>query len=383
MVLKEQTVNKTVKRNILLNPGPSTTTETVKAALIQGDICHREEAFAKIVREVCDDLVKVVHGDTKDYAAVIFAGSGTINIDVAIGSLVPAGKKILVVNNGFYNDRAVDVCNHYSIPVVNLKFGVTELPDLGKIEDALKNDSDIAVVYMVHQETGTGLCNPIREVGALAHKYGSIFVTDTTSTYGLLPINVYEDNIDFCMASSQKGMNAFTGVSYLIGKISEIEKTKDFPKRSYYTNLWRQYDFFKKNKQMNFTPPVQIIYSLQQGIKEHFAEGEMAKYKRLMDGWKVINEEMARLGFKGILPEEKQTKLVVGLMYPNDPNFDFNKIHDYLFENGVTIYPGKIADLETFRICNLGALKAEDIRDAFAVLEEALKKCGVAVPVKY
>ncbi len=134
---------------------------------------------------------------------------------------------------------------------------------------------------------------------------------------------------------------------------------------------------------MNFTPPVQILYSLQQAIKEHFAEGEMPKYERLMAGWDVINEEMARLGFKGILPEEKQTKLVVGLMYPNDPNFDFSKIHDYLFENGVTIYPGKIADLETFRVCNLGALKAEDIRDAFKVLEDALKASGVAIPVKY
>ena len=55
-------------------------------------------------------------------------------------------------------------------------------------------------------------------MGALAHKYNSIFITDTTSTYGLLPIDIEKDNIDFCMASSQKGMNAFTGVSYLIGK---------------------------------------------------------------------------------------------------------------------------------------------------------------------
>ena len=383
MILKEQTVNKTVKRNILLNPGPSTTTETVKAALIQGDICHREEEFATITRKVCEDLVKVVHGNVKDHAAVLFAGSGTINIDVALGSLVPADKKVLIINNGFYNSRAVDVCNYYSIPVVDIKFGVTELPDLAKVENALKNDPDIAVVYMAHQETGTGLCNPIREAGALAHKYNAIFISDTTSTYGLLPIDIEKDNIDFCMASSQKGMNAFTGVSYLIGKRSEIEKSANYPKRSYYTNLWRQYDYFEKNGQMNFTPPVQIIYSLQQGIKEHFEEGEMAKYQRLMDGWKVINEEMAKLGFKGILPEEKQTKLVVGLMYPNDPNFDFSKVHDYLFENGITIYPGKIADLETFRICNLGALKPEDIRDAFKVLEEALTKCGVSIPVKY
>ena len=383
MVLKEQKIAKTVKRTILLNPGPSSTTETVKAALIQDDICHREEAFAGIVRNIADDLVKVVHGNTKDYAAVLFAGSGTINIDVAIGSLVPDGKKVLVINNGAYSQRAVDVCNYFRIPSINLEFGVTDLPDLEVVEKTLKANSDIAMVYAVHQETGTGLCNPIREIGELAHKYNAVFVTDTTSTYGLIPMNVYDDNIDFCMASSQKGLNAFTGVSFLIGKRSEIEKTKNYKARSYYTNLWRQYDFFEKNKQLHFTPPVQIIYSLQQALKEHFAEGEQAKYKRFMDGWKVIRSEMQRLGFKDILPVEKQTGLVVSIKYPNDPNFDFGKIHDYLFENGVTIYPGKIADLETFRVCNLGALTPQDIKDAFKVLEDALKSIGVAVPVKY
>lgn len=383
MVLKEQKVNKTVKRTILLNPGPSTTTETVKASLIQDDICHREESFAKIVREIAEDLVKVVHGKTSDYAAVLYAGSGTINIDVAISSLVPDGKKVLVINNGAYSQRAVDVCNFCRIPVVDVKFGVTELPDLDVVEQKLKENPDVAVVYIVHQETGTGLCNPIRKAGALAHKYNAILVSDTTSTYGLIPINVYDDNIDFCMASSQKGLNAFTGVSFLIGKRSEIEKTKNYKPRSYYTNLWRQYDYFEKNKQLHFTPPVQIIYSLQQAIKEHFAEGEQAKYKRFMDGYKVMREEMTRLGFQDILPEEIQTGLVLSIKYPNDPNFDFEKIHDYLFENGVTIYPGKIADLDTFRVCSLGALKPEDIRDAFKVLENALKAAGVAVPVKY
>lgn len=383
MVLKEQKISKTVKRTILLNPGPSTTTETVKAALIQDDICHREEDFAKIVREVADDLVKVVHGKPEDYAATIFAGSGTICIDVTLSSLTPEGKKVLVVNNGAYNQRAVEVCGYCRIDVVDLKFDITDVPDLAKVEEALKADKDIAVVYMVHQETGTGLCNPIREVGALAHKYGAIFITDSTSTYGIIPMNVYDDNIDFCMASSQKGLNAFTGVSFVIGKISEIEKTKNYKARSYYTNLWRQYDYFKKHGQGHFTPPVQIIYSLQQALKEHFAEGEQAKYKRFMDGFKTIREEMTKLGFQDILPVEKQTGLVVGIKYPNDPKFDFAKIHDYLYKNGITIYPGKIADLETFRVCNLGALTPQDIKDAFKVLEEALKELGVALPVKY
>lgn len=383
MKLKTQKISKTVKRTILLNPGPSSTTETVKDSLIQADICHREKEFAEITREVAEDLVKIVHGKKNDYVATLFAGSGTICIDVAIGSLVPKDKKVLIVNNGFYNDRALQVCQYYGIPVVDCKFDVLELPDLDVVEKTLKaNKDDVAVVYMAHQETGTGLCNPIREVGALAHKYGKIFVSDTTSTLGIIPIDVYKDNIDFCMASSQKGINAFTGCSFLIGKKDYIEKTKDFPKRSYYTNLWRQYSYFKENGQMNFTPPVQIIYSMRQALKEHFEEGEKAKYQRFMTIAKTMREEIAKLGLEELLSEKITTGLVIAIKYPEDKNFDFQKIHDYLYNNGITIYPGKIGNLPTFRLCNLGSLQVEDILTAFKVLKEALKECGVAVPIK-
>lgn len=383
MKLKNQKISKTLRRTILLNPGPSTTTETVKAALLQEDICHREGEFGQIIRTIAKDLVKIVHGKPSDYTATLFAGSGSICIDVAIGSLVPKDKKVLVVNNGFYSDRALQACEHYGIPAIDCKFDVLELPDLAVVEETLKNNSDdVAVVYMTHQETGTGLLNPIRAVGALAHKYGAIFVSDTTSTLGIVPINVYKDNIDFCMASSQKGINAFTGCSFIIGRTDYTEKTKDFPKRSYYTNLWRQYSYFKEKGEMNFTPPVQIIYSMQQALKEHFEEGEKAKYTRFMDAAKVMREEIAKLGLEELLPVKKTTGLVIAIKYPDDKKFSFEKLHDYLYENGITIYPGKIGDLPTFRICNLGALTPADIKDAFKVIKAALISCGVTVPVK-
>ena len=382
MKLKTQKICKTVRKTILLNPGPSSTTATVKASLIQEDICHREGEFAAITRKVAEDLVKIVHGKKGDYCATLFAGSGSICIDVAVGSLIPDGKKIMIVNNGFYNDRAMQAAQYYRIPVVNCAFDILSLPDLEKVEETLKaNQDDIAAVYMAHQETGTGLCNPIREVGAIAHKYGKIFVSDTTSTLGIVPIDVYKDNIDFCMASSQKGLNAFTGCSFLIGKVSEIEKLKDYKPRSYYTNLWRQYSYFKEHGEMNFTPPVQIIYSMQQALKEHFAEGEKAKYKRFMEITKTIRAEIAKLGLKELLPAEITTGLVIAILYPEDPKFNFKKVHDYLFNEGITIYPGKIGNLPTFRICNLGCNTVADIKAAFRVLKAALKACGMKVPV--
>ena len=117
-----------IKRNILLNPGPSTTTDTVKYAQVVPDICPREKEFGSLMKGLREDLVKIVHGDTDKYTSVLFCGSGTINIDVCINSLLPEGKKVLVVNNGAYSTRAVEVCEYYNLPHIDLKFPVDEQP---------------------------------------------------------------------------------------------------------------------------------------------------------------------------------------------------------------------------------------------------------------
>ena len=372
-----------IKRNILLNPGPSTTTDSVKMAQVVPDICPREKEFAGIMAPMRDDLVRIVHGDTKEYTAVLFCGSGTICIDVALNSLLADGKKALIINNGSYSQRACDVCKYYNMPLVEVKQPLDDVPDLSAIENALKENNDIGYVYVTYHETGTGLLNPVREIGALAHKYGTFLITDTTSAYAMIPINVYEDNIDFCMASAQKGIMGMTGLSYIIGKRDIIEESKDYPKRSYYCNLYMQYEYFESTGEMHFTPPVQTIYAAKQALVEYFEEGEEEKWKRHTRVMNAIRKGIDDLGFHEALRREVQAGLVAAVEYPDDPNWDFERIHDYCYERGFTIYPGKMQNKGTFRLCALGAIDEGDIRDFWKVFEEALRSAGVAIPVKY
>lgn len=372
-----------VKRNVLLNPGPSTTTDTVKMAQVVPDICPREKEFASLMKGLREDLVRIVHGDLEKYTSVLFCGSGTINIDVCINSLLPEGGKVLVVNNGAYSTRAVEICKFYGLPHIDLKFPVNQRPDLAVVEETLKNNPDIKLVHTTHNETGTGILNPIREIGALAHKYGAILTVDTTSTYAMRPINIEEDNIDFCMASAQKGLMAMTGLSFVVGNRAIIEKSKDYPKRSYYCNLFLQYDCFEKTGEMHFTPPVQTIYAALQGIKEYWAEGEEGKWARHTRVFNAINEGLDKLGFKQVIKPEERAGLVSTAIYPDDPNWSFEKVHDYCYERGFTIYPGKISSTNTFRLCALGAIDVKDIEDFFAVFEEALKTNNIQIPVIY
>lgn len=372
-----------IKRNILLNPGPSTTTNTVKYAQVVPDICPREKEFAGLMKGLREDLVRIVHGDTQKYTSVLFCGSGTLNIDVCLNSLLPAGKKILVVNNGAYSTRAVEICEHYGMPHIDLKFPVDQQPDLALVEKTLRDNPDIALVHTTHNETGTGILNPIREIGALAHRYGAVFTVDTTSTYAMRPIDIEADNIDFCMASAQKGLMAMTGLSFVVGNRALIEASAAYPTRSYYCNLFLQYDYFEKTGEMHFTPPVQTIYAALQALKEYWAEGEEAKWARHTRVFNAIHAGLDELGFRDAVRREWQSGLVVSVVYPDDPNWNFEKVHDYCYERGFTIYPGKISTTNTFRLCALGAIDEADIRDFFVVFRAALKELGVQTPALY
>ena len=372
-----------IKRNVLLNPGPATTTDTVKLAQIVPDICPREKEFADLMKGFRSDILKTVHADPAAYTAVLFCGSGTLNMDVCLNSLLPADAKALIVNNGAYSSRAVEICKAYGLNHIDLRFPVDELPDLTRVEAVLKENPDIRLVYTTHNETGTGICNPIREIGALAHRYGSTFVADTTSTLAMRPIDVARDNIDFCMASAQKGIMAMTGLSFVIGRTDLIVASKDYPKRSYYCNLYLQYEYFEKTGQMHFTPPVQTVYAAVQGLKEYFAEGEIAKWERHKRVFEAIHTGLAELGFKDVIRREWQSGLVVSVLYPDDPNWDFMKVHDYCYERGFTIYPGKIASTNTFRLCSLGAIDEADIKAFFKVFKEALIALQIQIPARY
>ena len=372
-----------IKRNILLNPGPSTTTDTVKMAQVVPDICPREKEFAGLMKQMREDLVRIVHGPLDEYTAVLFCGSGTINIDICLNSLLDKDKKALIINNGAYSTRAAEVCEYYGLPHINLVLPVDDVPDMELVGRTLDDNPDIGLVYITHNETGTGIGNPIREIGRMAHEHGAIFVTDTTSTYAMVPIDVKRDNIDFCMASAQKGIMGMTGLSFIVGRKDIIEKSKDYPKRSYYCNLYMQYDFFKRTGEMHFTPPVQTIYAARQALDEYFAEGEEAKWARHTRGMNAIHDGLAALGFREAIRREIQVGLVASVIYPDDENWNFEKVHDYCYERGFTIYPGKITGANTFRLCALGAIDVSDIEDFFAVLKQALKANNIAIPLKY
>jgi 2-aminoethylphosphonate aminotransferase len=353
---------KSIKRNILLNPGPATTTDTVKYAMVVPDICPREKEFGLLVEEITEMLVQVVNGGDR-YRAVIFAGSGTAAVDAVINSVIPQHKSLLVVSNGAYGARMVEIAQNYAIPVVKYDIEYGDYPLIDEVETLLKkHKGTISHLGIVHHETTTGMLNPIEDMLKLCRRYGIQIIVDTISSYAGIPIDLMNTDYDYIVSTSNKNIQGMAGLSFVIGKKELIEsQPEQTPTRSYYLNLYQQHRFFSQHRQMQFTPPVQIFYALKQALKEYFSEGGKNRYLRYCTNWQTLVDGLMDLGFKLLLPLDQQSKLLTAVLEPSDRHYNFKQMHDFLLARDFTIYPGKGAKKSTFRVANIGQIFKDDI----------------------
>lgn len=365
-----------IKRNILLNPGPATTTDSVKRAQLVPDICPREEEFGNLMNSIRNDLVKIAGGN-KNYTCVLLGGSGTAAMDSVISSVVSNNKKILILNNGAYGERMVQIAKTYDIDYIEQKFEWGTKINIDMVKKNLERNNKISYITVIHHETTTGMLNPIKIIGDIAKKNNCVFIVDTISSFAGIPFSIKECNIDFMMSTSNKCIQGMPGVAFVICKKSSLEKTKNYKKKSYYLNLYDQFSYLEKNKQTRFTPPVQSIYALHQAIKEFFEEGSQNRYNRYLKNWDTLICGMEKLGFKKLLSDEEESHILTTFYEPKHPNYDFTKMHDLLYSRGFTIYPGKIGKKNTFRIANMGAINHLDIDDFLKNLKHVMDEMNL------
>jgi 2-aminoethylphosphonate aminotransferase len=364
-----------VKRNILFNPGPATTTDSVKNALVVPDICPRERDFSLVLEDICKDLVAVVNGDNS-YTAVLFSGSGSAVMDSVINSVVPENKKVAILVNGAYGERFVQIAQSYGISYEPVLFEWGSAIDVETVETVLKNDPSISCIALVHHETTTGILNPLEEIGSLARKYQCTFIVDAISSFAGIPLDIRNCHADFLLATSNKCIQGMAGLSFVICRKSALDDIRDHKKRSYYLDLFNQYAYYQKTGQMQFTPPVQVAYALRQALTEYFAEGKSNRYTRYARNWRLLRSGLKEMGFLFLLQEEQESQILLTVLEPEDPKFDFDRMHDYLYERGFTIYPGKIRN-KSFRLSILGDLYPEDITAFLDALRVYLADNGI------
>lgn len=360
-----------IKRNILLNPGPATTTDSVKMAQVVPDICPREYEFGDLMEYVSNELTKIV-ANTYDYTTILFGGSGTAVVEAVLSSVIPHDKTVLIINNGAYGKRMCQIVETYGIDYIEFKSSSIEPVDLNKLEEVISNNKNISHIAAIHNETTTGLLNNLDDLGEVAKRYNLEFIVDAMSSYAAVPIDMEKQNIHYLCASSNKNIQGMAGVGFVISKIEAIEGLKDIKPRSFYLNLYGQYKNFIKTHQMRFTPPVQTIYALKQAIIEAKEEGIENRYKRYSESWEYLTDSLKSIGMKYLVDDKYHSKIITSIYMPD--GVDFNDMHDYFMEKGFTIYPGKVEEFNTFRVANIGQIYKEDIEAFIEQLKEYLNK---------
>ena len=202
-------------------------------------------------------------------------------------------------------------------------------------------------------------------------------IVDIVSAYGGMPINLEKLGIDFASTTSNKHIGGMAGVGIVVCRRSELLKQKEWPMRSYYLNLFDQYKYFLETKQTRFTPPVQTFYALRQAITETKVETIEKRYERFTACWKILVKALKEIGLKMLVAEENQSHFITAILIPETPEYSFTALHDYAKSFGFTIYPGKLGNIDTFRIANMGDIKPEEMTHFTCVLRDYMHSIGV------
>jgi 2-aminoethylphosphonate-pyruvate transaminase len=364
-----------IKRNILLNPGPATTTDTVKISQVVPDICPREKEFGDVMEFVSKELTNFV-GSNDTYTTILFGGSGTAAVEAILSSVVDNGK-VLIINNGAYGKRICEMAEVYNLSYIEFESSAIEEINLDELEDIIKmhnsddnSEGGISHLAVIHHETTTGILNDIGLIGKLCKKYNIDMIVDAMSSFAGIPINMDEMNITYLASSSNKCIQGMAGISFVIANKEALIKTKNIKSRNLYLNLYKQYIYFKDNYQMRFTPPVQVIYALRQAIIEAKEETIYARYERYKECCKVLWTGLDKLKLRKLVSEKASSMLLTSIIEPQIDGYNFNEMHDFLYNRGFTIYPGKIVSKNTFRIANIGQIYPENMLKFIELLEE-------------
>ena len=363
-----------VRREVLLNPGPATTSDSVKYAQVCADICPREHEFGAVMKWICRELT-IIAADPAEYETVLFGGSGTAADEVMISSCVPETGHILIVDNGSYGERLAKIASVYKIKHTVYKSSTHERIDINALEKEFKTGkyTHLGIVY---HETTTGLLNPLEIICPLAKGYNLVTIVDAVSAYAGMPIDLSKLCIDFMASTSNKNIQGMAGIGFVICKKDELSKTKNIPMRNYYLNLYDQYAYFVKTGQTRFTPPVQTLYALRQAILETKQETVEKRWKRYTECWNILIRAVKQFNLKMLVKEEDQSHLITAIFEPETSRYSFDALHDFARKNGFTIYPGKLGNISTFRIANIGDIQPYEMQRFTEVLRNYLVSIG-------
>ena len=362
---------------LLFTPGPLSTSASVKAAM-QRDIGSRDSEFIDLVARIRAELLTIAGvSQESGYEAVLMQGSGTFAIEAVLSSVIPPDGRLLVLANGAYGERMLQIAQRLKIGTAIQRWPENESPDPDTVRRLLAWGAPPTHVAMVHLETTTGILNPVAEIAQIVQTKGGRFILDAMSSFGGVPIDLAALPADYLVSSANKCLESVPGFSYVLSRRKALESTAGSA-RSVSLDLLAQWQAFERNGQFRFTPPTHALLAFARALEELRAEGGVAaraaRYKANRD---VLLAGMRRLGFREYLAPEHQSDIITSFRYPQHRAFDFSEFYRLLAQRGMVIYPGKVSNADCFRIGTIGRILPNQVEALIAEIGRALDQMGV------
>ena len=361
---------------ILLTPGPLTTTERTKRAMLR-DWGSWDTSFIALTAEIRQGLLAIVHGEGS-HVVVPLQGSGTFSVEAAVATIVPKTGHVLVLDNGAYCKRLGKVATLMGRRTTVLPHAEDTPVSPAALEAALVADASITHVGLVHCETGTGVLNPLQAVADVCARHGKGLIVDAMSSFAALPIDAREVRFDALVAASGKCLEGVPGMGFVFIREALLEGCAG-NSHSLAMDLHDQQVYMEKTGQWRFTPPTHVVAALAEAMRQ-FAEegGQPARLERYAANCAALVEGMHALGFLPFLEPQVQAPIILTFHAPADPAYEFRAFYEAVRARGYLLYPGKLTQLETFRVGCIGAIGPEEMRGAVAAVADAMKEMGIA-----
>jgi aspartate aminotransferase-like enzyme len=357
-------------------PGPTPCPPEVLAALSGQMINHRGPEFAALQGRVLDGVRHVFQtsGDV-----LILSCAGTGGLEAAVTNVLSPGDKVLSVSSGVFGDRLASIAAAYGAEVTRraVEWGEGVEPD--RLREWLSEAPDVSAVLLTHNETSTGVTNPLESLSAVAREAGKLTIVDAVSSMSSVPCPVDEWELDAVVSGSQKGWMVPPGLAFVSMNEHAWAAYERARMPRFYFDLGKQKAAQEKG-QTAWTPALSIYYAMDVALPLLLEEGLPAVFERHRRGGAVTRDAVKGLGLDLFANQKYASDTVTAVNWPEGIELGpvLKKLrldHGVVFAGGQGKLAGKI-----IRIGHLGYFNEEQLLEAVGALGDALAEAGWSRP---
>lgn len=356
-------------KKLVMIPGPTPVVRSIQDQMGRETVAFGDPAFIKDYKDLLTDM-KEMWGTSGE--VFVIAGTGTMAMEMAIANTLKAGDNLLIVSQGFFGDRFIDLCQRKGINVDVIASEWGTIVPVVDIEAKLK-EKNYKAVTATHVDTATGVVAPIKEIGEVISKFeDTLFIVDGVCATAAEPEYVDEMKIDVLLTGTQKAFGVAPGLAIVWAGPRALERRKSLGSiPEYYIDFEKWLPIMQDPSKYFATPAINLIWALKESVRIIKEEGIENRYKRHKKNARAMQAALEGLGFNLLAQKEYRAVTLSNVLYMEGiDDVEFRKI---LAEEGIVVagglgaYAGKM-----FRLGHMGNIDIHDMVSVIATIERAL-----------